>query len=86
LTARTIAVALPLLTVGIGIGFAWLESEGRGFDPVVALGLVAWVVYGAFLALRLELGWRGRRTAWLALAGFVLVLVLHVALTPMTHL
>jgi ABC-type uncharacterized transport system permease subunit len=86
LTARTIAVALPLLTVGIGIGFAWLESEGRGFDPVVALGLVAWVVYGAFLVLRLELGWRGRRTAWLALAGFLLVLFLHVALTPMTHL
>ena len=28
LTARTIAVALPLLTVGIGIGFARLEAEG----------------------------------------------------------
>jgi ABC-type uncharacterized transport system permease subunit len=86
LTARTIAVALPLLTVGIGIGFAWLETEGRGFDLVVALGLVAWVVYGTFLALRFELGWRGRRTAWLALAGFLLVIVLYIAVAPMAHL
>jgi ABC-type uncharacterized transport system permease subunit len=85
LTARTIAVALPLLTVGIGIGFARLEAENRGFDPVVALALVAWVIYGAFLALRLELGWRGRRTAWLALAGFLVVIVLRVGVTPVAH-
>jgi ABC-type uncharacterized transport system permease subunit len=85
LTGRTIAVALPLLTAGIGIGFARLEAEGRGFDPVVALSLVAWVLYGAFLALRLELGWRGRRTAWLALAGFLVVIVLRLAVTPMGH-
>jgi ABC-type uncharacterized transport system permease subunit len=85
LTARTIAVALPFLTVGIGIGFVRLESEGRGFDPVIALALVAWVVYAAFLALRLELGWRGRRAAWLALTGFLVVIVLRVAVTPVAH-
>ncbi len=85
LTARTIAVALPLLTVGIGIGFARLEAEGRGFDAVVALALVAWLLYAAFLALRLELGWRGRRTAWLALAGFLVVIVLRVGVTPVAH-
>jgi ABC-type uncharacterized transport system permease subunit len=85
LTARTIAVALPLLTVGIGIGFARLEAEGGGFDPVVALALVAWIIYGVLLALRFELGWRGRRTAWLALAGFLVVIVLRVAVTPVAH-
>lgn len=86
LTGQTIAVALPLLTAGIGIGFARLESEGRGFDAVVGFSLAAWVLYGAFLAVRLELGWRGRRTAWLALAGFALVLLLRVAVTPLvTH-
>jgi ABC-type uncharacterized transport system permease subunit len=85
LTARTIAVALPLLTVGIGIGFARLEAEGRGFDAVVALALAAWVLYAALLAVRYELGWRGRRIAWLALAGFLVVIVLRVAVTPVAH-
>ena len=85
LTARTIAVALPLLTVGIGIGFARLEAEGRGFDAVIALALVAWLLYAAFLVLRLEYGWGGRRAAWLALAGFLVVIVLRVAVTPVAH-
>jgi ABC-type uncharacterized transport system permease subunit len=85
LTARTIAVALPLLTVGIGIGFARLEAEGRGFDAVVALALVAWLLYGTLLAARYELGWRGRRIAWLALAGFLVVIVLRLGVTPIAH-
>jgi len=85
LTARTIAVALPLLTLGIGVGFARLEAEGQGFDPVIALALVAWLLYAAYLALRLELGWRGRRAAWLALTGFLVVIVLRLAVTPVAH-
>jgi ABC-type uncharacterized transport system permease subunit len=85
LVARTIGVALPLLTVGIGIGFARLEAEGRGFDAVVVLALAAWVLYAALLAVRYELGWRGRRIAWLALAGFLVVIVLRVAVTPVAH-
>ncbi len=85
LTARTIAVALPLLTVGLGIGFARLEAEGGGFDAVIGLALVAWLLYAGFLAARLELGWRGRRTAWLALTGFLVVIVLRLAVTPLTH-
>ena len=85
LTGRTIAVALPALTLGIGIGFARLEREGGGFDAIMALTLVTWALYAAFLVLRYELGWRGRRTAYLALAGFLLVIVVRVGLTPVTH-
>jgi len=86
LTARTIAVALPLLTVGIGVGFARLEAEGAGLDAVGALAVGAWFLYATFLALRLELGWRGRRAAWLAIAGFCVVIVLELAVMPVTHL
>jgi ABC-type uncharacterized transport system permease subunit len=85
LTVRTIGVALPLLTIGIGIGFARLEAEGRGFDPVVALALVAWLLYASLLTARYELGWHGRRIAWLALAGFLVVIVLRLAVTPVAH-
>ncbi len=85
LTGRTIAVALPTLTVGVGIGLAQLESHAAGFDATMAVTLLAWVVYAAFLVLRWEAGWRGRRVAYLALAGFLLVVLVRLVLTPFAH-
>jgi ABC-type uncharacterized transport system permease subunit len=85
LAGRTIAVALPALTIGIGIGFARLESDGGGLDVTMAVTLLTWVVYAAFLFLRHEAGWRGRRAAYLALAGFALVVLVRLALTPFGH-
>jgi ABC-type uncharacterized transport system permease subunit len=85
LTVRTIAVALPALTVGIGIGLARLRAEGGGFDAIMGVTLLTWVVYAAFLVLRFEAGWRGRRTAYLALAGFALVALVRLVLTPFFH-
>jgi ABC-type uncharacterized transport system permease subunit len=51
----------------------------------MGLTLLTWVVYAAFLVLRWELGWRGRRTAYLALAGFLLVVLVRVVLAPFVH-
>ena len=85
LTGRTIAVALPALTLGIGVGLGRLEVDGGGFDATMAVTLLTWVVYAAFLVLRYEAGWRGRRTAYLALAGFALVVLVRLALTPFGH-
>jgi ABC-type uncharacterized transport system permease subunit len=85
LTVRTVAVALPALTLGIGIGLARLESEGWGFDAIMGVTLLTWVVYAGFLFLRWEAGWRGRRAAYLALAGFLLVVLVRLVLTPFFH-
>jgi ABC-type uncharacterized transport system permease subunit len=85
LTVRAIAVALPALTVGAGIGLARLREEGASFDPIMGLTLLTWAVYAAFLVLRWEAGWQGRRTAYLALAGFFLVVLVRVVLTPFVH-
>ena len=85
LTGRTIAVALPALTLGIGVGLGGLEADGGGFDATMGVTLLTWVVYAAFLVLRYEAGWRGRRTAYLALAGFALVVLVRLALTPFGH-
>jgi len=46
--------------------------------------VVTWLVWCAYLALRLLGGWNGRRAAYLALAGFALVVVVRLAL-PATH-
>ena len=85
LTVRTIAIALPALTVGAGIGLARLREEGASFDAIMGLTVLTWAVYAAFLVLRWEAGWRGRRTAYLALAGFLLVVLVRVVLAPFVH-
>jgi ABC-type uncharacterized transport system permease subunit len=82
--ARTIAVALPALTVGIVTGFVRQGTSGARFDALEAMTLATWLFYAAFVLLRYELGWRGRRAVYLALAGFALVVVVRLGL-PITH-
>jgi ABC-type uncharacterized transport system permease subunit len=82
--ARTIAIALPALTLGIAVGIARLRDRGGGFDALMAVTVVTWSVYSGYLALRHFAGWRGRRAAYLVLAGFVLVVVVRLGL-PVTH-
>ena len=84
LAGRTIVVALPALTLGIGVGLLRLEQDGGGFDALMAVTLLTWLVYATYLLLRYELGWRGRRAAYLALVGFLLVITVRLAL-PVTH-
>ena len=83
LVGRTVAVALPLLTLGMAAGFARLRGKSD-LDPLIGFTVLAWSVYGAFLVLRYGAGWRGRRGAYMALLGFALVLALHLGL-PTSH-
>jgi ABC-type uncharacterized transport system permease subunit len=84
LSGRTIAVALPALTLGIAVGIARLRDRGGSFDALMAVTVLTWTVYSGYLVLRHLAGWRGRRAAYLVLAGFVLVAVVRLAL-PITH-
>jgi ABC-type uncharacterized transport system permease subunit len=83
LIGRTILVALPALT--IGIGFARLQGEGVRLDGVMVATLVAWALYAAFLLLRHEAGWHGRRAAQLAIAGFGVVVAVRAGAFAMGH-
>ena len=80
LATRTILVALPAFTLGIAAGLVRLRSRGGSLDVLMELTLATWLVYGGFLALRFGRGWQGRRIAYVALFGFVLVAVLRLAL------
>jgi ABC-type transport system involved in cytochrome c biogenesis permease subunit len=82
--ARTIAVALPALTLGVAVGLARLEDRGGSFDALMIVTLLTWTVYAAYLALRHFAAWHGRRMAYLVLVGFVLVVVVRLGL-PVTH-
>src|SRR3954449_3007727 len=83
LSFRLVAWSLPALTLGIGVGIARLVDRGDDVDALVVATLVTWVVWAAYLVLRLR-GVAGRRAAYLALAGFLLVIVVRLAL-PATH-
>lgn len=84
LAGRCVIAGLPALTVGIVAGLVRLRSHGGGFDALMAVTLLTWVVYAAYLLLRLEAGLRGRRAAYVALAGFLLVIVARLGL-QLTH-
>jgi ABC-type uncharacterized transport system permease subunit len=83
LAARTVLVSVPALSLGIAVGIGRLVSRGERIDALVVATLVTWVVWTAYLAVRAA-GWSGRRAAHLALAGFMLVIVVRLAL-PATH-
>jgi ABC-type uncharacterized transport system permease subunit len=80
---RTVAVSLPALTLGIAVGIVRLVGDGERIDALVVATLVTWLVWAAYLVLRAT-GSTGRRSAYVALAGFVLVIVVRLAL-PAVH-
>ena len=80
LSSRTIAIALPALTAGIAAGFVRLRRDGGSVDALMAVTIGTWAIYAAYVGLR----WRGRRAAYLALAGFALVAVARLGL-QVTH-
>jgi ABC-type transport system involved in cytochrome c biogenesis permease subunit len=61
-----------------------LLTRNDRLDALIAVTVATWFVWCAYLALRLLGGWTGRRAAYLALAGFTLVIVVRLAL-PATH-
>jgi ABC-type uncharacterized transport system permease subunit len=83
LSLRLVLFSLPALTLGIAVGIARLARNGDSVDALVVATLVTWVVWAAYLVVRLR-GIAGRRAAYLALAGFLLVIVVRLAL-PATH-
>ena len=78
LAYRTIAFAFPIWTFAVIAGAIWAqEAWGRywGWDPKETWAFITWVVFAGYLHARATAGWRGRRAAWIALAGFASLLV-----------
>jgi cytochrome c-type biogenesis protein CcsB len=77
LVYRAVAVALPLLTLGIVTGAAWAhEAWGHywQWDPKETAALTSWIVYAAYMHLHTRNAWRGLRCSWLSVLGFFVVL------------
>ena len=79
LSFRLAAWSLPALTLGIGVGIGRLIDRGDSVDALVVATLVTWIVWAAYLVLRVR-GFAGRRAAYVALTGFLLIVVVRLAL------
>jgi ABC-type uncharacterized transport system permease subunit len=79
-TSTAITISLPLLTAGLAIGLVRLFDHGEGVDALIVATILGWLVYGAFVALRPT----GRTAAYMALAGFAVVIVVRIVLAG-TH-
>lgn len=78
ITYRAIAIAFPIFTLGALIfAMIWAEEAwGRfwGWDPKEVWALITWIFYAVYLHLRLSRGWHGGKSAWLAVAGFIIIM------------
>jgi cytochrome c-type biogenesis protein CcsB len=81
LSYRTITVGFLLLSVGLVSGAVWAnEAWGAwwSWDPKETWAFITWLVYAAYLHMRLIRGWQGRKPAWLASAGLVVIAVCYI--------
>jgi cytochrome c-type biogenesis protein CcsB len=78
LTFRFLVFGFIMDAVMIASGAIWgkdLWGSYWNWDPVETWSLVSWLVYGVIIHLRVTLGWRGRRLAWLAIAAMTGVVI-----------
>ena len=78
LAFRLHAVGFVLWTFTVMAGAVWAEHAwGRywGWDPKEVWSFVIWVIYAAYLHARTTQGWAGRRSAYIAVAGFVALIM-----------
>ena len=72
-----IVVGFTMLTLGLVTGFVYAKSVwGRfwSWDPKEVWSGITWLFYAALLHERLTVGWRGRRSAVMAIIGFAVIL------------
>ncbi|HZB01095.1 MAG TPA: c-type cytochrome biogenesis protein CcsB [Actinomycetota bacterium] len=77
---RVIAFAFPIWTFAVIAGAIWAqEAWGRywGWDPKETWSFVTWTIFAGYLHSRSTAGWKGRKAAWIAVAGFVSLLITY---------
>jgi ABC-type uncharacterized transport system permease subunit len=74
------AAGFSMLTLGLLSGIIGAErnwAAGWLLDPKVLTSFFAWLIYAAYLVMSGIGGWRGRRTTYFLIAGFIAVLIAY---------
>lgn len=80
---RAVLIGFPVFTLGaLVFAMIWAQeawSRFWGWDPKEVWALITWLFYAVFLHLRLSKGWEGKKSAWLAVIGFAIIMFNFVA-------
>jgi len=74
---RAVAIGLPLISVGIITGAMWAKEAWGAYwqwDPKETAALFSWIIYLAYMHLHTRHAWRGLRTSWVSVVGFVSII------------
>lgn len=77
LSYRANAMGFPFLTMGIITGAIWANYAWGTYwswDPKETWSLITWFIYAAYLHARITHGWRGKRSAYLSIIGYLSVI------------
>jgi ABC-type transport system involved in cytochrome c biogenesis permease subunit len=79
----TLSIGFVAITAGMIFGALWASSLGVGFSHLAtkaSAGVITWFVFAFSIHQRFAIGWKGRRTAIITIAGFALMAVLFIIL------
>jgi cytochrome c-type biogenesis protein CcsB len=74
---RAVAIGLPLISIGIITGAMWAKEAWGAYwqwDPKETAALFSWIIYLAYMHLHTRNAWRGLRTSWVSVIGFVSII------------
>ena len=77
MSLRAAVMGVVFLTVTILVGSLWAAQRFPNFatDPKFITTLVVWLVYATGIGMHYGLHWGGRRTIYMSLAGFTLMVL-----------
>lgn len=74
---RAVAIGLPLISIGIITGAMWAKEAWGAYwqwDPKETAALFSWIIYLSYMHLHTRHAWRGLRTSWVSVIGFVSII------------
>ena len=80
LSFRVLAFGFPLLTLGILSGAVWANEAWGSYwswDPKETWAFITWLIFAFYLHTRLQYGWEGKKSAFVATFGFFILWICY---------
>ncbi|MEJ5172730.1 MAG: c-type cytochrome biogenesis protein CcsB [Hydrogenothermaceae bacterium] len=77
---KAVAISFPIWTASIMLGGAWANEAWGSYwswDPKETWALIVWLFFAAYIHGKTIGKWKGRTSAWIAVAGFIMLLICY---------